>query len=291
MRRVKWLPTVTLFGVAVLIAGAFAVGVRAMQAGDGHNHCLRGCGPKETPASSKPPCCQPPPCEYEYGLRVTTAKVRSAARTKKQSGPSGSQWAYKGPTPAQMATLAAKYFGGGTTPQSVLNAKATALEIIAAQFAECTMDKPYIEQQPFKVDPGYCTVTQVQNGQPVVIDTNDPASLEKAKDAAQQCRESVEADWYRAKTLHDICVKNNGLTAATQADAEQQANETALKSMQEQLSQFIESCKKFKNFKSARDAVKQAEQMLAASGGKNIPQNQRKFSGKHKPGAGRGSQQ
>lgn len=286
MRRSQLWPTVTLVGLAVLMASAFAVGLWATQAA--HNHCLNGCGKDKNGKLQTPPgCCEQPDCEFDYLLKRNTANVRSVAHTGKQGkfGPGGSQWVYKGPTPAQMASVVSMFgkFRLGSGPKPVLDAKAEALSILGLQFADCLSEKPFIEEPPFKVDPDYCTVTQAQNGQPVVIDTDDPNALEKAKDAAPQCRESVEADFIRAKTLHDICKRNNGLSGPALQDAEQQAAEAAQRSIQEQLSQFLDSCKPFKNkFKSARDAVKKAEQLLKDSGGKNIPQNQRKLSGLRK---------
>jgi hypothetical protein len=285
MRRVKWVQTFIFVGVAVSMAGAFAVGVRAMQT---HNHCLNGCGKGQAP----PTCCEPPDCEFEYELRVTTAKVRSFVKAKKQT-PSG-----PGQTPVQPLNVPnsgaigaafgrlQRWTGGNVGP--LLNAKANALETLAAQSGDCIDKKPYITKQPFYVDYETSACSMSQGGQE--INYTDARALEKAKDAAPQCREAVEADWYRAKTLWEICLTNKGLNAATLPDAEQKAAEAAQRSMQEQLSQFIQSCKPFAaKFKSARDAVKKAADMLKASGSKNIPPNKRQFSGQKKhTGSGRG---
>lgn len=283
MRRSPWLTTGTLAGLAVLMVGSFAVAVRATQ--KEHNHCLNGCGPKQTPAADK--CCEPPPCEYEYELKVTTAKVRSVAQSKKQVPKGPGQAPVK---PLNLGRLQGSIGGAlamalknktGIELPALLKAKEDVLETLAAQFADCIKEKPFIKKQPFYVDYENSACTMSQGNQ--VINRGDTQALENAKNAAPECRESVEADWARATTLQDICLNNKGLNPATLPDAEQKAAEAAQRSMQEQLSQFLQSCKPFAaKFKSARDAVKKAEQMLKDSGGKQIPQNQRKFSGRSK---------
>jgi hypothetical protein len=91
--------------------------------------------------------------------------------------------------------------------------------------------------------------------------------------------------------MQDYCQKNYPLNAATRQEAEQKAAEAAQRSMQEELSQFIDSCKPFmKDSKDVREAVKKAEAMLKDSGGKYIPQAKRTLSGRSRQQSGRGRQ-
>jgi len=290
MRRPSFLSTLTLVGLAAAMATSFAVGLRAIQQDIHSNHCLDGCGKGKKP----PGCCEPPPCEYEYELKVNAAKVRSFHLTQKQTkrGPGQSQYVYTGPGADKIAAAVSQFSGGMVDLKTPNSVKEDALKTLAKDFTDCAAAKPFIEKEPFyvDVDSGKCTLSQKNaKGDRVEIDRNDPKALENAKDAAPECREAVEADWHRAATLQDICKKNGGsLNAATLPDAQRQAAEAAQQSMREQLSQFLDSCKPFIKNPKVKEAVNKAQQLLKDTGGKYIPQNKRTLSGRSKSQSGRG---
>ena len=294
MKRPSFVSTLTMTGLAVAMAGAFAIGLHATQHSPS-THCLNGCGKKQTPAADH--CCEEPKCDFEYTLSVNTARVRSFAELKNQtpSGPSKTPVKPLNWGPAK-AAIAQKLAGGGGVLEA-LDEKEDALLHEAAKFAKCEKDEPYLKDDPFQVNTSSekCALTQKGRASDD-IDPNLPHALDRAKNASPHCREAIEADWQYATTLQAECKQawangGGGFNAETLVAAKLKAAEKAKQSMHEQLSQFIKSCKPFMKNPDVRDAVKKAQNLLSNSGGKYIPQNKRKLSGLKKTQSGRGRQQ